>query len=60
MLAEDDGVRIFVSQDGAQGWARLEIRVQVHHVAAIAEGRRQIAKEIAAAHETPQGKLAVP
>src|SRR5437016_877325 len=59
VFAEDDGVGVFVSQDGAQGWARLEIRVQIHHVAAIAEGRRQIAKEIAAAHETPQGNLAV-
>ena len=51
VFGEDDGVGVFVGDEGAEEGPRLEVSAEVHHVAAVAEGRLQVAAEIAAADE---------
>src|SRR5262249_27330862 len=59
MLSEHDGMRILVGQDGVQVRTRFQVRVEIHHVAAIAEGGGQVKQEIAAADDAADRNFAI-
>jgi hypothetical protein len=55
MFAEDNGVRVFMGGERAKVWTGMEARIEIHHIAMIAEWRRQIPIQVTAPDKPVQG-----